>query len=39
MAAPGAVNALKKAPLFASLDDHQIDTVAQEANERTFARR
>jgi len=37
MAAPDAVGALKKVSLFASLDDHQIDTVAREANERTFA--
>jgi CRP-like cAMP-binding protein len=37
MAAPNAVNALKKVSLFASLDDLQIDTVAREANERTFA--
>ena len=37
MAAPNAVSALKKVSLFASLDDLQIDTVAREANERTFA--
>lgn len=37
MAAPDAVDALKRVSLFSSLDDHQIDTVAREANERTFA--
>jgi CRP-like cAMP-binding protein len=37
MAAPDAVNALKKVSLFNSLDDGQIGTVASEANERVFA--
>ena len=37
MAAPNAVSALKKVSLFSSLDDRQIDTVARESNERTFA--
>jgi CRP-like cAMP-binding protein len=37
MAVPDAINALKKVSLFASLDDNQIDTVARQANERTFA--
>lgn len=37
MAAPNAVSALKQVSLFSSLNDHQIDTVAREANTRTFA--
>lgn len=37
MSAPDAVGTLKKVSLFASLDDNQIGTVAQEANERAFA--
>jgi CRP-like cAMP-binding protein len=37
MAAPDAESALKQVSLFASLDDSQIDTVAREANERSFA--
>ena len=37
MAAPDAVNALKKVSLFSSLDDTQIGTVASEANARVFA--
>ena len=37
MAAPDAAGALKRVPLFSSLDDNQIGTVAREANERTFA--
>jgi CRP-like cAMP-binding protein len=36
MAAPETVSALKKVSLFASLNENQISTVAQEANERTF---
>lgn len=37
MAAPEAIDALKKVPLFSTLNDSQIGTVAKEANPRAFS--